>query len=87
MAMPLKREKYPLSQGLFLFENVNDNVQEVGEGCTMPFIVVRLRVGGSGEKYVLKTGEGVSWEVRFRIERISLNSDNFNLAEIQQNKH
>ena len=53
----------------------------------MPFIVVRMRVGGSGEKYVLKTGEGVSWEVRFRIERISLNSDNFNLAEIQQNKH
>ena len=29
----------------------------------MPFIVVRMRTGGTGEKYIVKSGEGVTWEV------------------------
>ena len=28
-----------------------------------PFIVVRMRADGYGEKYLLKIGEGVNWEV------------------------
>ena len=38
-------------------------IQEIAEGATVPFIVVRMRTEGCGEKFLLKTGEGVSWEV------------------------
>jgi len=37
-------------------------LKEITEGTTVPFIVVRMRTEGSGEKFLLKTGEGVSWE-------------------------
>ena len=38
-------------------------IQEIAEGATVPFIVVRMRAEACGEKFLLKTGEGVSWEV------------------------
>ena len=42
------------------------NFQEISEGATVPFIVVRMRDQGCAEKYILKTGDGVSWEVCLR---------------------
>ena len=43
------------------------NFQEISEGATVPFIVVRMRDQGCAEKYILKTGEGVSWEGCLRL--------------------
>ena len=47
-------------------------LKEIKEpGAIAPFIVVRLRNGGSDgrEKFLLKTGEGVSWEVTVSLGR------------------
>ena len=39
-------------------------VGEAPEGKSVPFILVRIKCPESREKYLLKSGEGVSWEVR-----------------------
>ena len=38
-------------------------VLEAPEGKPVPFILVRTKTSDSREKYLLKAGEGVSWEV------------------------
>ena len=38
-------------------------VAEAPEGKPVPFILVRLKTPDNREKYLLKSGEGVSWEV------------------------
>ena len=39
-------------------------VLEAPEGSTVPFILVRIQGGQTDrDKYLLKAGEGVSWEV------------------------
>ena len=40
-------------------------VMEVSDTTPVPFIVVRIKDDERKEKFLLKTGEGVSWEVTF----------------------
>ena len=38
-------------------------VSEAPEGKFVPFILVRIKTTDNREKYLLKSGEGISWEV------------------------
>ena len=38
-------------------------VLEAPEGKSVPFILIRIKTPDNREKYLLKSGEGVSWEV------------------------
>ena len=41
-------------------------VLEAPEGKSVPFILVRTKTADNREKYLLKSGEGVSWEVSIK---------------------
>ena len=40
-------------------------VVEAPEGKLTPFVLVRIKCAESKEKFLLKCGEGVSWEVEY----------------------
>ena len=42
-------------------------VVEAPEGKLTPFVLVRIKCAESKEKFLLKCGEGVSWEVVYII--------------------
>ena len=58
-------------------------VTEIQDGVLVPFIVVRMRNEAVGrEKFLLKTGETVSWEVELSPVACSLAPSHCTVAKI-----
>ena len=49
-------------------------LESVSDSVATPFIVVRTKIGEGQEKYILKTGEGVTWEVNLYHPLVSIDS-------------